>query len=393
MYTYTRFNYYMKQKQYLMKKRITVLGAGLVGSVIARDLAENHSVTSVDIDSESLEKLKDIDGLEVLQADLSDQNLIKKAVAGSDLVVGAVPGFMGYKTMKAVIEAGKNMVDISFMPEDFMNLDGLAKKHRVTVVADCGVAPGMGNIILGHHNRQMHVKSYECLVGGLPVIREWPYEYKAVFSPIDVIEEYTRPARYIQNYEMVTKPALSDPELIHFEGVGTLESWNSDGLRSLMQTMKNIPDMIEKTLRYPGCIEYLRVLRESGFFSYDETEVNGAKIRPIDVTAKLLFPKWKLKPGEEDFTIMRIKIGGTENDQAKTITYHLLDRFDREDQIISMARTTGYTCASVANLLLDGGYPEIGVSAPELVGAVPGNLGYILKYLAERKVIYRIEES
>ncbi len=373
-----------------MKNKIVVLGAGLVGSAIAKDLSLNHKVTSVDISPESLTKFSDSHEIETIVADLNDTEHIKSLVADFDLVVGAVPGFMGYKTMKAVIEAGKNMVDISFMPEDFLQLDGLAKKHNVTIVADCGVAPGMGNIILGHHNQNMHVKSYECLVGGLPVIREWPYEYKAVFSPIDVIEEYIRPARYIQNHEMVTKEALSDPELVWFDKIGTLESWNSDGLRSLIHTMKNIPDMIEKTLRYPGCIEYLKVLRESGFFSYEEVEVNGTKIRPIDLTAKLLFPKWKLKEGEEDFTIMRIAVAGIEDGNEKTYAYNLLDRFDRQNNIISMARTTGYTCTAVASLILDKGFTTTGVSAPEIVGAKEGSLGYILKYLEERDVIYRI---
>ncbi len=373
-----------------MKNKIVVLGAGLVGSAIAIDLSKNHEVTSVDLNAESFLKFKNHPSIKTIQADLGDVQNIKSIVVDFDLVIGAVPGFMGRQTMKAVIEAGKNMVDISFMPEDFLELDGLAKKHKVTVVADCGVAPGMGNIILGHHNKNMHVKSYECLVGGLPVIREWPYEYKAVFSPIDVIEEYTRPARYIQNYEMITKEALSDTELIHFDGVGTLESWNSDGLRSLMQTMKKIPDMMEKTLRYPGCVEYLKVLRESGFFSYDEIEVNGTKVRPIDVTAKLLFPKWKLKEREEDFTIMRIIIEGTENGEAKKYQYYLLDKFDRKTNTISMARTTGYTCTAVANLMLDGGFKTQGVSAPETVGMGEGNLAYVLKYLEERGVIYKI---
>jgi len=372
-----------------MQNKIIVLGAGLVGSAIAIDLAKNHDITSVDFNPESFSKFKQYPKIKTVQADLSKSETVKSLIPGFDLVIGAVPGFMGYQTMKTVVEAGKNMVDISFMPEDFLELDGLAKKHKVTVVADCGVAPGMGNIILGHHNATMHVKSYECLVGGLPVIREWPYEYKAVFSPIDVIEEYIRPARYIQNYEMVTREALSDPELVHFEGVGTLESWNSDGLRSLIQTMKNIPDMIEKTLRYPGCIEYLRVLRESGFFSYKEIDVNGVKVRPVDVTAKLLFPKWKLKEGEEDFTIMRIVIEGIENGEDKIYTYNLLDHFDKDDNIISMARTTGYTCTAVANLMLDGGFNIEGVSAPEIVGAGEGNLTYIIKYLKERGVIYQ----
>ena len=199
---------------------------------------------------------------------------------------------------------------------------------------DCGVAPGMGNIILGYHNERMKIDDYECLVGGLPVQREWPYEYKAVFSPIDVIEEYTRPARYVVNGQEVIKEALSDTELIQFDGVGTLESWNSDGLRSLIKTM-DIPNMIEKTLRYPGCVEYLKVLRATGFFSEDPVEVNGTAIRPIDLTAKLLFPIWKLKPGEEDYTAMRIKMKG----EGKELTYTLLDRFDKTSDTISMARS------------------------------------------------------
>ncbi|WP_297090011.1 saccharopine dehydrogenase C-terminal domain-containing protein [uncultured Draconibacterium sp.] len=376
-----------------MKKRVIVLGAGLVGGAIAIDLAKNYQVTSIDADQEALDKLAKYPAITCLKKDLSRTNIIQSLVKDFDLIIGAVPGFMGYNTMKAVIEAGKNMVDISFMPEDFLTLDGLAKKHRVSVVADCGVAPGMGNIILGHYNQLLEVKSYECLVGGLPVIREWPYEYKAVFSPIDVIEEYTRPARYIQNYELIEKEALSDPELIQFEGIGTLESWNSDGLRSLVHTMKNVPDMIEKTLRYPGCVEYLKVLRESGFFSYEAVEINGLAIRPIDLTAKLLFPKWKLKPGEEDFTVMRIVVKGIENGIEKSFTYHLLDRYDRTTQTISMARTTGYTCTAVANLILDGSFKIAGVNPPEIVGAQKGNFSYILQYLKDRGVNYQCTQQ
>src|SRR5690606_17875129 len=155
-------------------------------------------------------------------------------------VVGAVPGFMGFGVAQAVVQAGKNMVDISFFPEDPFLLDEEARREQVTLVTDCGVAPGMGNILLGYHNKQMKVLRYECLVGGLPVARTWPWEYKAVFSPIDVIEEYVRPARYVQNGAIVVREALSDPELIDFEGIGTLESWNSDGLRTLIQTMPHI---------------------------------------------------------------------------------------------------------------------------------------------------------
>lgn len=371
--------------------KIIVLGAGLVGKAIALDLNKNHHVTAVDTNAERLAELE-ASGITRLKLDLSIGDTIKKAVSEYDLVIGAVPGYMGHHVMKNVIEAGQNMVDISFMPEDPGDFHELAQESGVCVVTDCGIAPGMSNIILGYHNKNMKVEHFECLVGGLPVIREWPYEYKAVFSPIDVIEEYIRPARYVENGAIITREALSDAELVEFEGVGTLESWNSDGLRSLIQTM-DIPNMIEKTLRYPGTIEYLKVLRETGFFSYDEIEVNGKMIRPIELTSRLLFPKWKLKPGEEDFTIMRIKIDGQKQGQSKSYTYSLLDRYDRKHEIISMARTTGYTCTAVANLVLEGKFNNTGIIPPEFVGEDPNNFRYILEYLKKRNVVFGIDKS
>jgi lysine 6-dehydrogenase len=292
------------------KKRVTVLGAGLVGNAIAADLSHDFIVTSVDRDRAALEKLKNRYNVEILVADLSDSETLRRSVKGADIIVGALPGFMGYEMIRTLAPEKIDIVDISFFPEDPFTLDELAREHGITVITDCGVAPGMGNIVLGHYNSKMEVCNYECYVGGLPVERKWPWEYKAVFSPIDVIEEYTRPARYVENGHTIIREALSDPELLHFEGIGSLEAWNSDGLRTLIKTMK-IPNMIEKTLRYPGCIEYLRVLREAGFFSYDEIDVNGTRVKPIDLTARLLFPQWELKPGEEDFTVMRIIVEGT----------------------------------------------------------------------------------
>jgi lysine 6-dehydrogenase len=373
-------------------KKIIVLGAGLVGKAMAIDLTKKFDVTSLDINEDALQEVSK-QGIKTLRADITDLEGLKKSVEPYDLVVGAVPGFLGLRTAKAIIEAGKNMVDISFFPEDPFIIDELAKNKGVTVITDCGVAPGMGNIILGYHNKRMKIDSYECLVGGLPVVREWPYEYKAVFSPIDVIEEYIRPARYVQNNAVVVKEALSDPELIHFPGVGTLESWNSDGLRSLIKTMPNIPNMIEKTLRYPGCIQYLRVLRESGFFSYEEVDVKGMKVRPIDVTAKLLFPKWKLKPGEEEFTVMRIRISGEENGKKKSYEYNLLDRTDTNTATLSMARTTGYTCTAAVNLVLDGKFTRKGICPPEFIGEQEENFKFVVNYLKDRGVHYKVDES
>ena len=368
-------------------KKIIVLGAGLVGGVMAEDLSKNHEVTSVDISQKNLDKLKS-NNIEKICLDISKSKSLKNVIKDFDLVIGAVPGFMGYKMMQDVIEAKKNIVDISFYPEDPFGLDELAKKNNVVAVMDCGVAPGMGNVIFGHHDRSMKISEYECLVGGLPVKREWPYEYQAVFSPIDVIEEYIRPARYIQNKKLIIKEALSETELIEFEEIGTLESWNSDGLRSLIKTMPHVPNMIEKTLRYPGCVEYLKVLRASGFFSYEEIEVNGTKIKPIDLTSKLLFPKWEMKDGDKDFTIMRIIIKGEENGNQVKYQYNLLDRY--EENTISMARTTGFTCTAVANLVLDKKYKKTGISPPEYLGE---HFEFIRNYLSERNVIYKVRKE
>lgn len=375
-----------------MKKNIAVLGAGLVGKAMAIDLARDFQVTAIDINDQALAGL-DAYGIQTQRADFSDRTQLMSLLQPFDLVVGAVPGFMGFKTVQAVIEAGKNMVDISFFPEDPFLLDEAARQKKVTIITDCGVAPGMGNIILGYHHPRMKISQYECLVGGLPVVREWPYEYKAVFSPIDVIEEYIRPARYVQNGALVVKEALSDPELVHFDGVGTLESWNSDGLRSLIRTMPDIPNMIEKTLRYPGCIEYLRVLRDSGFFSQEPVLINGTPVRPIDVTAKLLFPKWKLKPGEEEFTVMRIRITGEEHGETCTHTYNLLDRTDRATHTLSMARTTGYTCTAAVHLVSRGQFTRHGICPPEYLGESEADFNFIIQHLQARGVHYQVIHS
>lgn len=375
-----------------MKNRIIVLGTGLVGSAIVRDLCSNYRVTAVDISSENINMLKGLDNVKAVTADLSDSSILKDLVRDHDLVIGALPGSMGYKSVKDTIEAGKDMVDISFFPEDPFGLDRLARNKGVTVVTDCGVAPGMSNIILGHHHSIMSVEKYECYVGGLPVKRQWPWQYKAVFSPIDVIEEYTRPARYMLNGNIVVRDALSEPENIDFKEVGTLVAWNSDGLRSLLKTIP-VPNMIEKTLRYPGTIDYLRMLREAGFFSYEEIEVRGNKVRPIDLTSSLMFPQWQLKEGEEEFTVMRIIIEGQDKGEKYSYQYDLFDRYDRENNITSMARTTGYTCTAVANLLMEGMYESPGINPPEFIGKTEGHLKFILGYLKERGVVYNVTKE
>ena len=225
--------------------KIVVLGGGRVGSAMARDLARepNFEVTVVDASEGALGRLADW-GLKTQQADLADPAAVKRAVQDHDLVVGAVPGFMGFNTLKAVLEADKDIVDISFFDEDPFLLDGLARERGRIAIVDCGVAPGCSNLVLGRMAAELdRVDNFTCMVGGLPAVRTWPFEFKAVFSPIDVIEEYTRPARFKRFGEMVTLPALSDVEPVDFPGVGTLEAFNTDGLRSLLKTV-DVPSMI-----------------------------------------------------------------------------------------------------------------------------------------------------
>jgi saccharopine dehydrogenase-like NADP-dependent oxidoreductase len=235
----------------------------------------------------------------------------------------------------------------------------------------------------------MNITNFECLVGGLPKIKKWPFNYKAPFSPIDVIEEYTRTARYVENGKLISREALTDVELIEFNKVGTLESFNSDGLRSLIFTMPHIPNMKEKTLRYPGHVEYIKVLKETGFFDTEKIEINGTKISPIDLTNKILFKEWKLGNNEEEITVMKITIKGSDEKGKKIeIIYNLHDEFDTKTQTSSMARTTGYTATAAVNLILEDLFNEKGVFPPELVGKHKLCYNYVLNYLEERNIIY-----
>jgi len=368
---------------------VVVLGAGRVGGAMARDLAPDFQVRVVDKFPAALARMRAL-GLATQEADLASSEAVKKAVASADIVVGSVPGFMGFTTAKAVLEAGKTLVDISFFDEDCFLLDDLAKSQGLTAIVDCGVAPGCGNIILGDTARSLDtITRFECLVGGLPVVRRWPFNYKAGFSPADVLEEYTRPARYVKDGKMVTFPALSEPELLDFEGVGTLESFNTDGLRSVIHTFPGVPDMKEKTLRYPGHIELMRVFRETGLFSKEAIQVNGQSVVPLDVTSALLFPKWTFTEDEADLTIMRITVEGLNNGKHVTRVVDLLDYYDPITKTTSMARTTGYTCTAVVRLVAEGRFSRKGISPPEYLGQEPGVWEFIRTQLAARNVMYR----
>ena len=369
---------------------IAVLGAGMVGRAIALDLAKDHTVTSFDLDATNLDRLKnDNSSIQTVAADLSQFHEYTRWLNAFDIVVTAVPGFMGYKTLEAVINAGKDVVDISFFPEDALQLDKLAKQKNVTAITDCGVAPGVSNFIVGRYNEEMKITSFECYVGGLPKERKPPFQYKAPFSPVDVIQEYIRPARLVENGAIVTRPALSDRELMLFDEVGELEAFNTDGLRSLIFTMNHIPDMKEKTLRYPGHIDLIIAMKQAGFFDTTPLHVDEADIIPLEFTSKLLVNQWKLEPGEEEFTVMKVIV----KSKNKTIEYNLLDLYDAATQTSSMARTTGYTCTAAVNLIAKKLFNKKGVFPPELVGNNKVCFDFVMVYLQERNVNWKKIES
>lgn len=373
--------------------KIAILGAGMVGRTMALDLANAFEVTSFDVSPQNLEILQARNkSIQVVQADLQRYDQYAQWLQAFDLVVTAVPGFMGFETLRQVILCGKNVADISFFPEDVLQLDALAKQKNVTVITDIGVAPGMSNLILGYYDQRMEVDNFECYVGGLPRIRKKPFEYKAPFSPVDVIEEYHRPARLKENGCVVVKPALTERELMDFAEIGTLEAFNTDGLRSLLFTMPHIPNLKEKTLRYPGHIELISALKDSGFFSEQAITVNGVAVTPLQFSSAILFKEWKLGPSEEELTVMKVIVEGRADGKAKRIEYDLLDRYDASTQMSSMSRTTGFTCTAAVNLIVKGLFAEKGVFPPEFVGRDQICFEFVLDYLKQRGVIWTLSE-
>lgn len=381
--------------------KVLVLGGGMVGSAMAADLAADarFQVTVADRSEEALARLGQR-GLQTVRADLSDTATVARLAGGSELVVGALASVLGLQTLRTVIEAGKPYVDISFMAEDPLELSALAQQRGVTAVVDCGVAPGMSNLLCGHAAARLSpCESLEIYVGGLPLERHWPWEYKAPFAPSDVLEEYTRPSRLVERGEIVVREALSEPELLEFPGVGTLEAFNTDGLRSLAYTLK-VPFMKEKTMRYPGHIALMRVLRDTGLFSKEPVEVRTAdggraRVRPLDVTSSLLFPKWTFADGEADVTVMRVSAVGVEAGRRVRLTWDLFDRYDPETRTRSMSRTTGFPATIVARWLAEGRFKRPGVHPPETLGKDASLVASMLKELAARGIRYeaRVEAA
>jgi saccharopine dehydrogenase-like NADP-dependent oxidoreductase len=358
-------------------KKVVVLGAGRVGKVIASDLSKDFDVTSADLNESALVSLAARYPVKTRVTDLANAAAISEAIKDADLVICAVPGFMGFQTLKTIIENGKDVVDISFFAEDPLELDALARQKNVIAAVDCGIAPGNSDFIAGYYAGRMQIHDFEFLVGGLHFSRTGPNGYLPTFSPPDVWEEYIRPARYVVDNKLVTMPALSEPEILVFNVAGhhlVLEAFNTDGLRSLITTMHNrIPNMKEKTLRYPGHIDYIRELRDSGKPWHPDT--------------------WKPGDDEDEYTLLQVNLSGTQDGAPKKLSFTLFATYDPATGMSSMSRSTGYTCTGVARCVLDGAYTRKGISPPSYIGEAPGCLDRIFTHLRDRNIIFEKNET
>ncbi len=360
--------------------KAVVLGAGLVGSVIAKDLSSDFEIVVVDLNEDALKKLENY-GIKGVKASAVDAGALRPIVEDADIVCGAVPGKIGYKMLSTVIGMGKKVCDISFMPENFKKLDVLAKENGAIVVSDMGVAPGMSNFLVGRAVSLLdEVSDVRIYVGGLPSNPKPPFNYKIVFSAEDVLEEYTRTVRYVKDGAVVETEALSGLEDVDFPGVGRLEAFFTDGLRSLVDTVR-ARNMFEKTLRYPGHADIMKAFRDIGLLN--------EKHRSF--TAGLLFPVWKMNPeaGDRDLTIMVVEVTGKKGKDCITYRWELLDRFDEMTGIHSMARTTGFPCAIMARAIVEGKVDESGVYAPEELASDDGMFGFVMRELAIRGVEFK----
>lgn len=313
---------------------ILVLGGGQQGRTIAEDLAAGMPAAKVDV--------ADVrPGAGTIQADLSDPATLVRLLAACDVGVGALPSRLGFAAMRAAIEARRNYVDLSFCAEDALSLDAEARRAGIAVVPDAGLAPGISNLVVGRFLAEGPIDALRILVGGIAEDPKRPYGYVVTWSVDDLLEEYTRPARIVRGWKAIEVPVLSGLESVDVPGVGTLEAFYSDGLRSLLSL--DVPDMEEKTLRWPSHVAAIRPLLAAG------TLVETIRRECTAVPAR-------------DVVVLRIEA----RRGKATRTALLVDRFD--GRRTAMTRTTALTTAAVARLVAAGGVRETGVVPLERVG-------------------------
>lgn len=377
--------------------KIVVLGCGNIGTVVARDLAESlpsAEIVLADVNRNNAQHAVSNIGLKNLgwmQADAAKHLEFSTKLKNFDVVVGALPGVFGYRACKASIAAKVDMVDVSYMPEDVMSLNDAATKAGVSIIPDCGMSPGLCSMLVGRGVSKLdQVEEAHMLNGGLPEAPVPPLGYVITWSVRDLIDMYVRKVNILKNEKIIQVEPLSGLEELDFPGIGKLEAFYTDGLRTLLYTIK-AKDMWEKTLRYPGHVEKIKLLKALGFFDTDVIKIGKTKVEPREVTANLFARKLKRKM--PDIVVIRVKVSGKKGGRHIGHVYHVFDHYDKKRQVTSMARTTAYSTSIVAQLLVQKAIEEKGVIPPEKLGMNERLFERFIGEMKKREIIVKEEET
>ncbi|NWG11271.1 saccharopine dehydrogenase family protein [Candidatus Bathyarchaeota archaeon] len=354
--------------------KVLVVGCGNIGSVAAEDLAKSIGSVDVVVADKNETYAKNVaekirrKNVSWIQLDTTDRNKLVKTMKDFSLVMGFLPGRFGYGLVETCIDTGKDLVDVSYMPESPLTLHEKAVNADVQIIPDCGLTPGISNILVGHAKAKLDkVETVHIMVGGLPEKPTPPLGYVITWSPENLIDEYTRKATIVENGKKVEVKALSGLETVDFSGLGRLEAFFTDGLRTLLHTMPDACDMWEKTLRYLGHAEKIKLLEALGFFEEEPISVDGIGVSPRKFTAKL-FTRKLWKPEVKDVVALKVEVSGIQDNKRAVYVYHLLDYYDKEHGITAMARTTAYPASIIAQFMLMKAVKGEGVIPPEEIG-------------------------
>lgn len=350
---------------------IVIVGAGGMGSVIAGDLSRNHDVVVIDNNPGALDK---IHGMKTFQGSVSDFPGTEEA----ELFVTALPSEAAYDVMKHLLRKGRDVVDISFTDYNPFDLNSLAKENNAVYVPHAGFAPGLSNILAGWLYYAENSRDIEILVGGLQEKPIPPMDYIPTFNASSVIDEYTRPARYIRNGEVKSAEPLETLEKVTFGDLGQLETFYSDGLATILDTLGGAT-VIEKTLRYPGHLDKMKFLRDMGYFNSEI--IDGCSPREV---SNAIFRN--LVKEYRDISILQVR-----SNDAESTLFQCVDHYDQKNRITSMGRMTGYSAAAIAEGVLKGMVEEPGVFATEWIGKSREFFDTVLGHLAEHSI--RIERK
>ena len=379
--------------------KFLVLGAGAQGSACAFELLQRPEVDRVvlaDLDvNEPRPFLKHFLGgaLELLTLDATDEVAVRSALESVDGVASALPYYFNLDMTRLAIESKANFCDLGGNTEivdQQRKMTVEAQERDVSVVPDCGLAPGMVNILAqGGIDALDETESVKIYVGGLPQVPEPPLNYQLVYSLEGVLDYYTTPVLVLEGGEVIDKEPLTGVETVTFEALGELEAYLTAGGISRMPYRYRglIPSMSYKTLRYPGHCELMKSMRNLGLMDLDPVEIGGASVVPRNLLIKVLDTKLR-KPSGEDLVVMRVVIDGAIDGVSRTVTYEMVDYYDRDQEITAMMRTTGYSLGATAYMQAAGLIPK-GVHTPS--ECVPAEM--YIQQLANRGIVIERSEN